>query len=154
MGDCRNQAFTRFEPQSGILSEIAILRQLIEGYLVGFGSLTPVTNSQITKAHQITRTTSRTMAFPVVGFTNKPKGVRTSKIIPTTTFGLALFSLALSLTLPSAEPTMSAMGILRQQHLKLSHCCLPAARYTASFLRSSVAFFGWRYAANVQAIAT
>ena len=62
------------------------------------------------------------MAFPVAGFTNKPKGVRTSKIIPTTTFGLALFSLALSLTLPSAEPTMSAMGILRQLTVPFLNC--------------------------------
>ena len=51
---------------------MAIFHQLIEDYLVCFGSLNPVTNSQITKAHQITRTTSRNMAFPVAGFTNRP----------------------------------------------------------------------------------
>ena len=77
----------------------------VGAYFVGFGSLKPVTRSQITKAHQITRARSRTMAFPVVGFTNKPTGVRISRSIPTTTFGLALFSLGLSLTLPSADGT-------------------------------------------------
>jgi hypothetical protein len=43
------------------------------------------------------------MAFPVAGFTNKPRGVRISKSIPTTTFGLILFTFTLSLTLPAAE---------------------------------------------------
>jgi hypothetical protein len=40
------------------------------------------------------------MAFPVAGFTNKPTGVRISKSIPTTTFGLTLFTFALSFTRP------------------------------------------------------
>jgi hypothetical protein len=89
------------------MSEMGMFQQLggLDAYFesVGFGSFNPVIKSQNMKPHQINSTTSRIMADPVVGFTNRNTGVRISKSIPTTTFGLALFSFALSLTLPSAD---------------------------------------------------